>query len=233
MVRKLLRDVGRLGLSSVLVSGCAPSETARPTMGDRAAAIDRKPPNIVMFVTHDLSDVAPFGALAKTGGRFSLSRSLWTDPSPSAFSTIGATQSAMLTGVHPDTLGLSPQTHDFSAIPPPGVKAFPELLREAGFYTVRIGEARHTLSPSRSTTAREFWQPGLLGAWDVAGPGVDWRREPGEPCTVSFGCGGYVEDRDSPFFVMVNVDGVSSAVDQTDRAYWRHWRPMALPGTPW
>ena len=100
-----------------------------------------------------------------------------------------------------------------------GVKVFPEYLRRAGYYTVRSGDARHDLSvqPAGATPSGDLGQPGLLGAWDAAGSGVDWRKAPGEPCTVSFGCGGYAAESGLPFFALFNV----STAEATDHVVGR------------
>jgi arylsulfatase A-like enzyme len=47
------------------------------------------------------------------------------------------------------------------------VKAFPELLRAAGYHTVNIGKFDY-----------QFGEPFTM--WDDAGPSADWRRRPGD-----------------------------------------------------
>ena len=76
--------------------------------------------------------------------------------------------------------------------------------------------ARHGLSVPGVDSEREhqLGQPGLLGTWDVGGTEANWRRQTGEPCTVTFGCWGVGDDRGSPFFAMFHVDGPSDVIDR-------------------
>ena len=124
--------------------------------------------------------------------------------------------SALLLGLHPTALGANGDADTVARIPlpPVGVRVFPEYLRRAGYYTVRSGDALHNLA-LESAYAKPFGdlgQPGLLGAWDTAGPDADWRKGLGEPCTVNFGCGGYAAETGLPFFVLFNLSGA----DETD-----------------
>ncbi|MGE3463375.1 MAG: sulfatase [Pseudomonadales bacterium] len=101
-------------------------------------------PNILVLMAEDMSDhVGAFGdplartphldALAATGVRF-----------PNTFTTAGVcapSRAAFITGVHQISLGAQHMRTSTSpvatylAVPPPEVKAFPELLRRAGYYT--------------------------------------------------------------------------------------------------
>jgi arylsulfatase A-like enzyme len=82
-----------------------------------------------------------------------------------------------MTGVHQQTLGsMHMRTRgaaglpgggpvDYDAVPPPEVKAFPELLRRAGYYTINVGKFDY-----------QFGTPFTM--WDASGPGTDWRKRP-------------------------------------------------------
>ena len=147
-------------------------------------------------------------------------------------SAVAAHHSALLTGLPPEALGLRLQRDPnptsesgardgLTAVPPPEVRVFPESLRRAGYFTVRRGRAVHNLSVGAPAATVELSQPGLLGAWDVAGADASWRRTLGEPCTASFGCGPVLVDLlpgqdqtvefDAPFFMLVNAEGSQTA----------------------
>ena len=98
-------------------------------------------PNIVLIVAEDLSPrVGAFGdavaqtpnidALAEQGVRYTR-----------VFSASGVcapNRSALITGVYPQTLGtqhMRTVNRNYEAVPPANVKAFPELLRQAGYVT--------------------------------------------------------------------------------------------------
>ena len=94
------------------------------------------------------------------------------------FPVCAPSRSAIITGVHPGTLGtMHMRTGDkgYEAVPPPDVKCFPEYLRAAGYYCVN-----HT------KTDYQFAAP--FTAWDA--PKGDWRnadRKPGQPffCVIN------------------------------------------------
>lgn len=109
-----------------------------------AAHAEAKRPNILVLMAEDLSaHLGAFGdpiartpnldALAATGVRF-----------PNTFATAGVcapSRAAFITGVHQISLGAQHMRTSTSpvatylAVPPPEVKAFPELLRRAGYHT--------------------------------------------------------------------------------------------------
>lgn len=162
------------------------------------AALEPRPapvavqPNIVLIVFEDMSPrIGAFGdpiattpvldGLAQQSVRY-----------PNTFTTAGVcapSRSALITGVHQQTLGTqhmrtraglpgmaSGGPIDYDAAPPPAVKAFPELLRRAGYYTSNNGK-----------TDYQFGEP--FTVWDANAPDADWRgRAPGQP-----------------FFAMINI----------------------------
>ena len=206
--RVILGTIGILGLALALTT-CS----ASPDLSvEKQAVSDLHPPNIVWIVTDELKP--PFAnhikTLVKTGISFTETFVL---------SQVEASaRSALLTGVHPTTLGVT--KNGLSTSPPAEVAILPERLRRSGYYTSRAGPMRHNLSVGVADKASAGVRPqlGLLGAWDVAGTDADWRERSLNwdlPCTVSFGCGGSATGRSKPFFAMFNVTATSApALDQ-------------------
>jgi arylsulfatase A-like enzyme len=139
-------------------------------------------PNIVVIMFDDLSPriralgdpVAHTPALDRFAGE--------AVHYPNTFTTspvCAPSRSALMTGVHQQTLGtMHMRTRgaaglrgggpiEYDAVPPAQVKAFPELLRAAGYHTVNIGKFDY-----------QFGEPFTM--WDDAGPSADWRRRPGD-----------------------------------------------------
>lgn len=134
-----LRVIGIL-----LVLGAAACQPAKePTITARSQNETR--PNILIFVAdalgpelgayEDAAAVTPnIDAIAKEGVTYANAYA--------ASGSTGAAWGTMLTGVHPQTLGLIQDWTDgrgWNVAPQPEVKAFPELLRQAGFHTFRVG----------------------------------------------------------------------------------------------
>lgn len=179
---------------SMLLAACAATGLSRGTHAQGApethtnAPVSR--PNIVLIVFEDMGQrIGAFGdpvattpsldAFAAQSVRF-----------PNTFATAGVcapSRSALITGVHQQTLG----THqmrtsspvpgmagggpiEYEAVPPPDVKAFPEILRRAGYYTTNDGK-----------TDYQFGDP--FTVWDANGPDADWRgRAQGQPFFAMF-----------------------------------------------
>ena len=168
-----------------------------------------RPPNIVWMAADDLG--APLGphatSLAAEGSTYEVAG----PPASGA-----AIRSELLTGVDAGALGLT--QGGLTAPPAAGVDVLPGRLRRAGYYTSRSGPALHNLSVAAPGGAADdaLAQPGLLGAWDAAGPEADWRgrRKDWEyPCTVAFGCGGPPHDPERPFFALFNLTASGDALD--------------------
>ena len=139
---------------------------------NHAAASDR-PPNILVLMAEDLSHrIGAFGdpvartpnidRLAGTGVRF-----------PNTFTTAGVcapSRAAFITGVHQISLGAqhmrtsSSPVASYLAVPPAEVKAFPELLRRAGYFTFTDVKLDYQFSGVRAHS-------GPSTIWDVEGPG--------------------------------------------------------------
>ncbi|QLC24738.1 sulfatase [Parasphingopyxis algicola] len=108
---------------------------------------------------------------------------------PNTFTTSGVcapSRSSLITGVHQQTLGTQHmRTHgvmglrgggpiEYYAVPPPAVRAFPELLRGLGYYTTNNGK-----------TDYQFGEP--FTVWDANAPEADWRgRADGQPFFAMF-----------------------------------------------
>lgn len=212
--RRAVGIVASAALVSVLGTACGRS--AAPTV-EQSAPEDPVPPNIVWIVA-DLPTgeaTAPIESLLGGGVRFADTRSVGTSAS---------TRSVLLTGMPLTDLGI--RDNRLSAVPPAGVVLLPERLRRAGYYASRSGPALHNLSFGTAESddvpdASEQYQPGLLGAWDAAGPDVDWRGR-----DLDWDPEGHRSWRDlsvagdsRPFFSMFNVtasDETSLERDVTD-----------------
>ena len=174
-----------------------------------------RPTNIVWMVADALG--APLGthaaSLAAAGSTYDVAGR------PASGATL---RSELLTGIGAEALGLTDE--GLAAPPAAGVSVVPERLRRAGYYTSRSGPPLHNLSDLSNPAKADpegaaddaLAQPGLLGAWDAAGPEADWRgrRKDWEyPCTVAFGCGGAPHDPERPFFALFNLTASGDALD--------------------
>ena len=209
-------------LAAVLAVGAACSGGADGSGRDPAAeGVERVPatrPNIVWIVAEAV-DAAAVENLGGARTTISEAAAVASDPA--------AARAALLTGVSPSALGIDEATGRLTGPPPAGVTVLPEQLRRAGYYTSRAGPPGHDLASGRSrpmeivhvdggvheaararpVPVADLAQPGLLGAWDAAGPDADWRgreKDWESPCTVAFGCGGARTPGARPFFAMFN-----------------------------
>lgn len=167
-------------------------------IGTGAAAADR--PNILFLVAEDMSArVGAFGdpvavtphldALAAEGVRY-----------PNTFTTAGVcapSRAALVTGVHQISLGAqhmrasSAPGGGYRAVPPPRVKAFPERLRAAGYYTFTALKLDYQFSGV-------FPESGPFTIWDAEDGGALWRgADEGQPW---FGMLNYLETHESGLF---------------------------------
>lgn len=209
---------GAVALGVACSGGAGGNDLDRPAAGADPRVLTR--PNIVWIVADALDEAAV--AASVPGARM---LAAGTVPGASAPASARA---VLLTGLRPAALGLDEATGRLTAPPPAGVTVVPELLRRAGYYTSRAGPPRHRLASihaapvgivhvdggvhaaarARPVPVEALAQPGLLGAWDAAGPDADWRgrdKDWESPCTVSFGCGGARAPGERPFFALFNV----------------------------
>ena len=169
-----------LGVSLVLRLICA-------VVGASAFAAER--PNILLIVAEDLSPrIGAFGdpvartpaidALAARGVRFT-----------NTFTASGVcapSRSALITGVYPQSMGthqMRTANRNYEAVPPPSIKAFPELLRRAGYATANSMKKDY-----------QFGEPFTIWDADVGDYSAPadlavWRRLP----------------KDKPFFAMITL----------------------------
>lgn len=178
----------RAALGALLLAGALPAAFAAPRPSAHSGPRLPARPNIILITAEDLSPrIGSFGdplavtpnidALAREGISFDR-----------AFTTAGVcapSRSALITGVHQQSLGtMHMRTSSFGkdmaygapyeAVPPPAVKAFPELLRRAGYFTV-----------NDQKTDYQFGNP--FSVWDENRDGADWNhRKPGQPFFLMF-----------------------------------------------
>ena len=114
------------------------------TVSLASAAPESLPPNILILMAEDMS--ARVGAFGDTVARTPNLDALAADSVrfPNTFTAAGVcapSRAAFITGVHQISLGAqhmrtsSSPVANYLAVPPAEVKAFPELLRAAGYYT--------------------------------------------------------------------------------------------------
>jgi arylsulfatase A-like enzyme len=161
-------------------------------LGTAAAAEEARRPNLLLIVAEDLSPrLGAYGdpvahtphidRLAAEGVRYTR-----------AFTSAGVcapSRAAILMGVHQNRFGaghMRALEGGYTAVPPPGWKGFPELLRQAGYYTVNSGKTDYQMS-----TRLGGAYGGPFTIWDRdggVGPGLlsddfaVWEgRRPGQP----------------------------------------------------
>jgi N-sulfoglucosamine sulfohydrolase len=182
MVRRLVSVVlgTVLGVSCGAGSAPQPQNVLPPTAsGD--------PPNILWIVASDLGpDLGCYGdtyaitprldRLASEGARFTLAF---------ATSPIGSTGwSTIVTGMHATSIGA--HHHRSTAVPAPHVRAFPEWLRAAGYYTATNDATGSNLSPPHEAgPVDRHLAP--VGAWNDSSATAHWRhRAPDQPFFLAF-----------------------------------------------
>ena len=184
----LVAVLALFALASCSTLNGEPASSSNAALLQTDVRLDR--PNIVVIMFEDLSPrIGAFGdpvattpvldAFASTAVRY-----------PNAFTTSGVcapSRSSFITGMHQQTLGTQhmrtnspvPQLKgggpiEYEAVPPADVKAFPELLRAAGYYTTNDGK-----------TDYQFGNP--FTVWDRNGPDANWRgRADGQPFFAMF-----------------------------------------------
>jgi len=138
-------------------------------------------PNILLVVAEDFGPrlgaygdavaVTPrLDALAREGVRYTHAFTV--------SGVCGPSRAALLTGTHPIGIGaqhMRPGDRGYQTVPPPEVKAFPELLRGAGYYTFTDTKLDYQFSGM-------FAGSGPFTIWDDEGLFTGWdERDPGEP----------------------------------------------------
>jgi arylsulfatase A-like enzyme len=174
--------------------------------GREAPASER--PNILLLVAEDLSPrIGAFGdavastprldALAEQGTRYA-----------NVFTTTGVcapSRAALVTGVNAVSIGAqhmrtsSRPEGGYASVPPPHVKAFPELLRAAGYYTYTDMKLDYQFSGT-------FAGSGPETIWDDEGSETHWRNRPSG----------------QPFFGLVNFQVTHESGVFTPLGSWPH-----------
>jgi len=168
-----------------------PSAAQAPAPPVQPAAATRARPNIVWISNEDMSphlgaygdDVARTPALDRFAGQsMRFTQAFTTAP------VCAPSRAAIITGMYQTAIGAQHMrtTEDrvpelpgpYLAVPPFYVKAFPEYLRAAGYYT-----------SNRAKTDYQFGTPFTI--WDDLGAKAHWRNRP---------------DRSQPFFAVFNLE---------------------------
>jgi len=176
-----------IALAASALAACQPPA---PRPEERAATPAR--PNVLVLMAEDMSPrVGAFGdpvavtprldSLAAEGVRF-----------PNTFTTAGVcapSRAAHITGMYQFAFGgqhmrtASHKGSPYRTVPPPEVKAYPELLRRAGYYTFTNQKLDYQFSEFGAGT-------GPFTVWDYEGRDPGWAgRAPGQPFfgLVNFG----------------------------------------------
>ncbi len=158
-------------------------------------------PNILLLVAEDMSSrVGAFGdevaqtpnldQLARQGSRYSRT-----------FATAGVcapSRASLLTGMHAISIGgqhmraSSRPAGGYVAVPPPDVKAFPEILRRAGYYTFTDAKLDYQFSGVAAGS-------GPSTIWDAEWSGLPWEDEKEVPLPF-FGLINFQETHESGVF---------------------------------
>lgn len=160
-------------------------------MEANAAEPDQQRPNILLLMAEDMSPrVGAFGdTVAQTPNldRLATEGLRFTEVFASA-GVCAPSRAAVITGMHQMSFGgqhmrASSITGGYKAVPPPTVKAFPELLRAAGYFTLTDTKLDYQFSGVKDHS-------GPFTIWDEQGEQSDWRNR----------------DKGQPFFAYLNFD---------------------------
>jgi arylsulfatase A-like enzyme len=171
-----------LASSPAVDSAQTAQTTASGTTRDNAPA--RAAPNILLLMAEDMSarvgrfgdpvaDTPNLDALAQQGVMY-----------PNTFTTAGVcapSRAAHILGMHQIATGSQHMRSSggpnggYLSVPPPYAKAYPELLRRAGYYTYTDTKLDYQFSGP-------FWRSGPFTIWDDTGRDTSWRnRKPSQP----------------------------------------------------
>jgi N-sulfoglucosamine sulfohydrolase len=179
-----------------------------PVLAQLALAAPQPRPNILLLMAEDMSArVGAFGddvavtpnldQLAEEGVRY-----------PNTFTAAGVcapSRAAHITGMHQISFGgqhmrtSGGPLGSYKAVPPPEVKAYPELLRGAGYYTWTDHKLDYQFSGGLANS-------GPFTIWDDEGGNGHWRNR----------------DPDQPFFGLVNFNITHESGVFTPLWNWPH-----------
>ncbi len=154
-------------------------------------------PNILWISAEDLSP--DLGSYGDTYSRTpNLDRLAWQGARyTNAFSSApvcAPSRSAMITGMYPTTIG---SLHMRSkAVPPPGIKAFTEYLRAAGYYCTNNAKTDYNFEAPPSNRPPDT-------VWDETSRSAHWRNRP---------------DKSQPFFAVFNHEVTHEGQVRSDDA---------------
>jgi N-sulfoglucosamine sulfohydrolase len=192
------------------------------TLARAAPAEPDARPNLLLLVAEDLSPrIGAFGdALAETPTIDRLAAEGVRYPNAfTAAAVCAPSRAALISGMHPIAIGAqhmrasSRPAGGYASVPPPDMKAFPERLRAAGYYTFVTEKLDYQWSG-------HFPGSGPFTIWDAEDDPALWRgRDPGQPF---FGMLNFMETHESGLFVPLGSwpHSVSHLVLQLVRA-WR------------
>jgi len=173
----------RTFLRTLALAGAALTVRSSRGLGQTTGHDNKRPPNFLWISCEDISpDLGCYGddyadtpnldRLARQGCRYTNALV--------PFPVCAPTRSAIITGVHPGTLGsmhMRTRNKGYQAVPPAPIKCFTEYLRAAGYYCT-----------NKSKTDYQFDAP--FTAWDQCGKKAHWRNRP----------------KDTPFFSVINLE---------------------------
>jgi len=156
-------------------------------------------PNILWISAEDLSpDLGSYGdAYSRTPNldRFASQGARYTNAFSSA-PVCAPSRSAMITGMYPTTIG---SLHMRSkAVPPPGIKAFTEYLRAAGYYCTNNAKTDYNFEAPPSNRPPDT-------VWDETSRTAHWRNRP---------------DKSQPFFAVFNHEVTHEGQVRSDDAIY-------------
>lgn len=197
-------------LASVLLLGCTYTDPQAP---------DTRPPNILLLVAEDLSPrIGAWGdAVAQTPNLDALAeRGVRYTHAYTAAGVCAPSRASLIMGQHAISFGAGHMRTTtgplgrYLARPDAEAKAFPELLRRAGYYTFTDGKLDYQFSGITAGT-------GPASIWDAEGFDAHWRnRDPGQPF---FGLINFMETHESG---VMTLDGpVHSQAHAQTRAFRR------------
>lgn len=174
------------------------SATLSITFGDpQAKQSSSIRPNILWISAEDISpDLGCYGdAYSRTPNldRFAGQGARYTNAFSSA-PVCAPSRSAMITGMYPTTIG---SLHMRSkAVPPPGIKAFTEYLRAAGYYCTNNAKTDYNFEAPPSNRPPDT-------VWDETSRSAHWRNRP---------------DKNQPFFAVFNHEVTHEGQVRSDDA---------------
>ncbi len=195
----------------LLLTGC------RSTGPAPAAPPER--PNILWLVAEDISPrFAAYGdSLAHTPSIDDLARrGIVFDRAYTTSGVCAPSRSSLITGMYPTSIGTQhmrqqpsvipmPGPPAYNAVPPPYVRAFPELLRQAGYWTASYRKLDY-----------QFGTP--FAIWDAVNDRPSWRDRP-------------AADRERPFFIYNTFEITHEINIWPDTTKERFFREYGLDST--